>query len=56
MEGDEQADRENGGKTTLESGLALNGTSYYGRLKAKWGELSVTSPVVPQQSARQLDR
>ena len=30
-EGDEEADRENDGKTTSKSGLALNGTSYYGK-------------------------
>ena len=31
--GDEEADRENYGKTTSESGLALNGISYYGKLR-----------------------
>ena len=30
-EGDEEADRGNDGKTTSKSGLALNGTSYYGK-------------------------
>ena len=32
-EGDEEADRGNDGKTTSKSGLALNGTSYYGKLR-----------------------
>ena len=32
-EGDEGADRGNGGKTTSKSGLALNGTSYYEKLR-----------------------
>ena len=40
-EGDEEADRGNDGKTTLKSGLALNGISYYGK---------------PQRSARLRDR
>ena len=30
-EGDEEADRENDGKTTSKSGLALNGISYCGK-------------------------
>ena len=30
-EGDKGADRGNDGKTTSKSGLALNGTSYYGK-------------------------
>ena len=30
-EGDEEADRGNDRKTTSKSGLALNGTSYYGK-------------------------
>ena len=29
--GDEEADRGNDGKTTLKSGLAMNGISYYGK-------------------------
>ena len=32
-EGDEEADRGNDGKTTSTSGLALNGISYYGKLR-----------------------
>ena len=32
-EGDEEADRGNDGKTTSKSGLALNGISYYGKLR-----------------------
>ena len=32
-EGDEKADRGNDGKTTSKSGLALNGISYYGKLR-----------------------
>ena len=32
-EGDEEADRRNDGKTTSMSGLALNGISYYGKLR-----------------------
>ena len=32
-EGDEEADRENDGKTTSESGLTLNGLSYCGKLR-----------------------
>ena len=32
-EEDDEADRGNDGKTTSESGLALNGTSYYGKLR-----------------------
>ena len=32
-EGDEEADRGNDGKTTSKSGLALNGTSYCGKLR-----------------------
>ena len=32
-DGDEEADRGNDGKTTSKSGLALNGTSYYGKLR-----------------------
>ena len=32
-EGDEEADRGNDGKTTSKSGLALNETSYYGKLR-----------------------
>ena len=32
-EGDEEADRENDGKTTSNSGLALNGIYYYGNLR-----------------------
>ena len=31
--GDEEADRGNDGKTTSESGLALNGISYYRKLR-----------------------
>ena len=32
-EGDEEADRGNGGKTESKSGLALNGIYYYGKLR-----------------------
>ena len=32
-EEDEEADRGNDGKTTSKRGLALNGTSYYGKLR-----------------------
>ena len=32
-EGDEEADRGNDGKTTSQSGLALNGIYYYGKLR-----------------------
>ena len=32
-EGDEEADRGNYEKTTSKSGLALNGISYYGKLR-----------------------
>ena len=32
-EEDEEADRGNDGKTTSKSGLALNGISYYGKLR-----------------------
>ena len=32
-EGDEEADRGNDVKTTSKSGLALNGISYYGKLR-----------------------
>ena len=32
-EGDKEADRGNDGKTTSKSGLALNGTAYYGKLR-----------------------
>ena len=32
-EGEEEADRRNDGKTTPKSGLALNGTSYYRKLR-----------------------
>ena len=32
-EGDEEADRGNDGKTTSKGGLALNGISYYGKLR-----------------------
>ena len=32
-EGDEEADRGNNGKTTSKNGLALNGISYYGKLR-----------------------
>ena len=32
-EGDEEADRGNDGKATSKSGLALNGISYYGKLR-----------------------
>ena len=32
-EGDEEADRGNGGKTASKSGLALNGISYCGKLR-----------------------
>ena len=32
-EGDEEADRGNDRKTTSKSGLALNGISYYGKLR-----------------------
>ena len=32
-EGDEEEDRENDGKTTSKSGLALNEISYYGKLR-----------------------
>ena len=42
-EGDEEADREYDGKTTPESGLALNGTPY----REEWRKLVVISPVVP---------
>ena len=31
--GDEETDRESDGKTTSKSGLALNETSYYGKLR-----------------------
>ena len=38
-EGDEEADRGNDGKTASESGLALNGISYCGKLRtARSGE------------------
>ena len=33
-EGDEEADREDDGKKTSESGLALNGASYCGKLRS----------------------
>ena len=33
-EGDEEANRGNDGKTTSESGLAVNGISYYGKPRA----------------------
>ena len=33
MEGDEEADRGSDGKTTSKSELALNGISYYGKLR-----------------------
>ena len=56
-EGDEVADRGNDGKTTLKSGLALNGTSYYGKLRTRGVEkLVVKSTVVPRRSARLWDR
>ena len=32
-EGDKEADRGNDGETTFKSGLALNGTSYCGKLR-----------------------
>ena len=37
-EGDEEADRENDGKTPSESGLALSGTSYCGKLRTARSE------------------
>ena len=54
-EGDEEADRGNDGKTTLKSGLALNGTSYCGKLRTA-RKLVVKSAVVPQRLARLRDR
>ena len=47
-EGDEEADRGNDRKTTSNSGLALNGISYYQKRK-EWRKLAVKSTVVPQQ-------
>ena len=38
MEEDEEADRENDGKTTSKSGPALNGTSYYGKMRTARSE------------------
>ena len=57
-EEDEEADRGNDGKTTSKSGLALNGTSYYGKpiTARSGGILVVKSTVVPQRSARLRDR
>ena len=55
---DKEADRENDGKTTSESGLALIGISYCRKLEnsEEWRKLVIKSPVVPQQSARPWDR
>ena len=49
---------ENDGKTTLKSGLALNGISYYGKLRTarSGGSWLYKSTVVPQRSARPRDR
>ena len=57
-EEDEDEDRGNGGMTTSKSGLALDGTPYYGKAQnlEEWRKLVVKSPVVPQRSARLRDR
>ena len=60
-EEDEEADRGNDGKTTSKSGLALNGTSCYKKLRTarsrkEWRKLVVKFTVVPQRSARLRDR
>ena len=57
--GDEEADRGNDGKTTSNSGLALNGLYCYRQLlenREEWRKLVVKSTVVPQRSARPPDR
>ena len=56
--GDKEADRGNDGKTTSKSGLALNGISYYGKLRTarSGGSMVVKSTVVPQRSASLWDR
>ena len=48
-EGDEEADRGNDGKTTSKSELALNGISYYGKLRtARSGGSYSGAPTVSQ--------
>ena len=54
--GDEEADRGNDGKSTSRSGLALNGILWKTENREEWRKLVVKSTVVPQQSARLLDR
>ena len=56
-EGDEEADRENDGKTTSEwTGLEWNIILLKDENREEWRKLVVKSLVVPQRSARLRDR
>ena len=51
-EGDEEADKENDGKTGLEWNIIL----WKAKKHEEWRNLVVKSPVVPQRSAKLQDR